>query len=324
MKTCPQCANRIEDGATVCPHCQSDLSPASAAPSPHRGRTVALLGAAAIVLVAGSATTWWAIGRSHETSVATSAATSAVAPSARADQSAMPAALQSRLMGVEGAPVPGFTVQQFHDCFHDDPNSGIDWRQTDARTFIAETAWHDPMTDKVESKKLMVVIPPPEADGPLPTGPATFDQLTRRIAVVKRITINDEDVTPFELYGELMALHCHIKRETFAPETATPPAATPAPTSSSPVNVGNDPAPVTTLTAAQRKELDAVYFNCDHEGVLGCLQADCDKPSAAAGSSADAGSRAEIQYLYAATHNEQPDALTPKLRACFVAAGGHF
>lgn len=73
--------------------------------------------------------------------------------------------------------------------------------------------------------------------------------------------------------------------------------------------------PVVSISPAQQKTLDGVYFNCDHQGSLGCLEADC---------KARGTDQAEVQYLYRDVWQNFPELLTPALRACFVRAGGRF
>jgi hypothetical protein len=76
-----------------------------------------------------------------------------------------------------------------------------------------------------------------------------------------------------------------------------------------------DAEPVAAITPSQQKALDGTYFNCDHEGSLGCLEIDCKARKA---------DRAEIRYLYHDVWQNFPELLTPALRACFVKAGGKF
>ena len=76
--------------------------------------------------------------------------------------------------------------------------------------------------------------------------------------------------------------------------------------------------PIVTLTPSQEKSLGAMYFNCDHEGELGCLELTCRQAKL---SRQDA---AEVQYLYRGVHRDFPELVTKKLRACFVRAGGRF
>lgn len=75
--------------------------------------------------------------------------------------------------------------------------------------------------------------------------------------------------------------------------------------------------PVVTLTPAQEKSLSEEYFNCDHEGEVGCLMAACKQKKL----SQDART---VQYLYRDVQTDFPEMLTPKLRSCFLRAGGRF
>lgn len=75
--------------------------------------------------------------------------------------------------------------------------------------------------------------------------------------------------------------------------------------------------PIVTLTPAQEKSLSEDYLNCDHEGEVGCLMAACKQKTLSRNAQT-------IQYLYRDVQNDFPEMLTPKLRSCFIRAGGRF
>src|ERR1700712_3455194 len=74
----------------------------------------------------------------------------------------------------------------------------------------------------------------------------------------------------------------------------------------------------TTLTQKQIQTNEEIYFNCDHEGKLGCLIAAC---RAKTMSKDDA---ATVQYLYRDVAADFPELITQWLSACFLKAGGSF
>ena len=73
---------------------------------------------------------------------------------------------------------------------------------------------------------------------------------------------------------------------------------------------------ITTLTQKQIVENEGTYFNCDHEGKLGCLVAAC---RAKTMSKEDA---ATVQFLYRDVTSDFPKLITRSLTTCFARAGG--
>lgn len=73
---------------------------------------------------------------------------------------------------------------------------------------------------------------------------------------------------------------------------------------------------ITTLTQKQIVRNQRVYFNCDHEGKLGCLIAAC---RAKTMSKDDA---AMVQFLFRDVTTDFPELITRDLSNCFLRAGG--
>ena len=126
------------------------------------------------------------------------------------------------------------------------------------------------------------------------------------------------------------------------PEAPSPPAAAPdaeqgqsvaeSPAASSAAPAGRVPAsvagsnsssrqvrqiPIVTISAADEKQFQATYYNCDHEGEDGCLGMECNL-------SLSNQNPSEVQYLYKDVWQTTPEVLTDKDTECFLHAGGKF